>query len=349
MKKKLIIPLVILLVIGAVIFYFLMTGNIGKDYNTAQVKIGKIEKFVEEVGTISSNKLRNYYGNSVSKVEKMDLKLGDYVKKGQLLIKFEDDVDENLRITKKKIVNVKNSINFAKENKDKIEILYKNGGAAESELKEAVYELEQLQGEMDILILSLQNLQENKKESIIYADFDGLVTELNTFEGDTPSAGIMILEIMDPLEKNILVDFMVSDALFIKPGMKAEVSDEKLNIKIGNINVGKIHPKSFTVYSELGVEENRQRVEIDIPPSNQELSFGLKVNTRIMIEETKEALLIPVGAVYEKDFKSYVEVLEEGKPVEKEVVKGIENNNLIEIKEGLIEGEKVILTYEGSH
>ena len=100
------------------------------------------------------------------------------------------------------------------------------------------------------------------------------------------------------------------------------------------------------MYSELGVEENRQRVEIDLPQSNQELSFGLKVETRVMIEEPKKALFIPEDAVYEKDLKKYVEVLEDKKPVEREVVTGIESNDNIEIKEGLKEGEKVILIYE---
>lgn len=349
MKKKMIIALVILLVIAAGIFYFLTRGNVGTNYNTAQVKIGKIEKIVEEIGTINSRNLRKHYGDSVKTIKKIDLELGDYVKKGQLLIKFEDNIDENINITKRKIAKVKSSIDFANENKDKLEILYKNGGISESELKKAKYELEQLQGDIDLLALSLQNLQVNKKDSMIFADFDGLITELNTFEGDTPSAGTMILEIMDPLEKNIIVNFKVADALLIKADMKAEVNDGELGIKIENIKVQKIHPKSFTTYSDLGVEENRQSIELSLPQSNQELPFGLKVKTKVMIEESKEALLIPVDAVYEKDLKNYVEVLEGGKTLEREVVTGIENNNYIEIKDGLIEGEEVILIYERSH
>lgn len=181
---------------------------------------------------------------------------------------------------------------------------------------------------------------------MIYADFDGVITELNTFEGDIPSAGLMILEILDPSEKIIAVDFMVKDSLGIMPGMKAEVNDLDLGIQIKNIKVQKVHPKSFTVYSELGVEENRQRVEINLPQSNGELSFGLKVDTRVMVEEAREALFIPEEAVYEKDLKKYVEVLQDKKAVEREVVTGIEDNNSVEIKKGLKQGEKVILKYK---
>lgn len=398
MNKKLIIALVILAIVGAGIFYFLTMGNIGAKYNTVQVKLGKVEKFVDEVGTISSKNVRNYHGNSLSRIQTIDLEIGDFVKKGQLLIQFEDTLDleiqklekqiEGLRATyseaqtgadfgsinsaKTRIASIKSSIDHAIENKNIIEELYKNGAVAESELKTAVYNLEQLQNDLsiaqsnlnglskglssnmkkkyqadiDLLLLSLESLKESKEDSLIYADFDGIVTEINTFEGDRPSAGLMILEIMDPLEKIIAVDFMVKDALGIQPGMKARVNDEDLGVVIDNIKVQKVHPKSFTVYSELGVEENRQRVEIDLPKSSQDLSFGLKVETRVLVEEPREALFIPEDAVYEKDLEKYVEVLEDKKPIEKRVETGIKDNNNIEIKEGLKEGEKVILIYE---
>ncbi len=400
MKKKLIIALGILSVLAVAIFYFLTTSNIGTDYNTAEVEIGEVEKFVEEVGTVSSKNIRNYYGNSSNKVEKLEVELGDFVEEGQLLIKFEDNIDIEIRKVEKQIEaleasynealsgadfesingvkieisSIRNSIDLAKENKDRIEELYKNEAATESELEQATNNLEQLQNnlalaqnrynqlvkglsenmktkyeaEIDVLLLSLESLEKNKENSIIYADFDGVITELNTFEGDIPSAGFKILEMQDPSEKSILVDFMAEDALIIKPDMKAEVNDEDLNIRIENLKVQKIHPKAFTMFSELGVEENRQTVEINLPQSNEELPIGLKLETKVMIEELREVLLIPVDAVYEKDMKKYVELLEDGEPVEREVITGIESNNYIEIKEGLQEGDKVIINYEES-
>lgn len=398
MKKKLIIALVILSVVAAGIFYFLTTGSIGTKYNIAEVEKGEVEKYVDEVGTVSSKNVRNYYGNNVSRVESIDIELGDYVKKGQLLIRFDDKIDleiqkveklieavkaaynealsgadsESINSAKIEIASIRSSIDLAIENKNRIEELYKNEAIAESELEQVKHSLVQLQNdlsiaqnnynqltkglsenmkkkyevEIDVLLLSLETLKKNKEDSTIYADFDGVITELNTFEGDTPSGGLKILEIMDPLEKLVLVDFMAGDALIIKTGMMAEINDEDLGIRIDNIKVQKIYPKSFTMFSELGVEENRQRVEINLPQSNDDLPFGLKVEIKVMIEESKEALFIPEEAVYEKDMKNYVDVLEDGKPVEREVITGIANNNYIEIKEGLKEGEKVILDYE---
>jgi HlyD family secretion protein len=398
MKKKLIIALVILTAAAAGIFYFLTAGNVGTKYNTVEVEKGELEKYIEEDGIISSKNIRTYYGNSASKIEKLEVDLGDNVKKGQLLIQYEDNTDieiqkvekqiealeatynealsgtdfESINSAKIEIASIRSNIEFAEENRNRIEELYKNEAATEIELEQAKNNLEQLksslaaaqnrynqlvkglsenmkkkyEAEIDVLLLTLESLENKKDNSMIYADFDGVVTDLNTFTGDTPSAGVKILEIQNPGEKILLVDFMVDDALLVEPSMNAVVDDRELGVQIDNLKVEKIHPKAFTVYSELGVEENRQTVEIDLKESGEKLPIGLKLKTMVMIEESREAFFIPKGAVYEIDMKKYVEVLENGDPVEREVVTGIIDGNRIEIKEGLEEGEKVIVNYE---
>ncbi len=91
MKKKLIIVFVIFISIGAGLFYYLTIGNIGVKYDTVQVMTEEIGKSVADTGTISSKNIRRYYGNGAQKVEQISLKRGDQVKKGQLLIKYEDN------------------------------------------------------------------------------------------------------------------------------------------------------------------------------------------------------------------------------------------------------------------
>jgi len=398
MKKKLIIALLILTAIAAGVFYFLTRGNIGRKYNTAEVEKGEIEKFVEEEGIVSSKEIRTYYGKSSGKVENLNVEIGDYVKKGQLLIKYDDNLDIEIKKVKKQIealeasynealsgadfesINsakieisrIGNSIELAEENKIRIEELYNKEAATESELEQAENNLDQLksnlalaqnnysqlvkglsenmknkyEAEIDVLLLTLESLEDNKEDSLIYSDINGIVTELNTFKGDIPSAGMKILEIQNPLLKILVVDFKTENSLIIEKGMKGEVNDIDLGIRIDNLKVEKIQPKAFTVYSELGVEENRQNIEINLPKNSDNLPVGLRLKVRVMIQESKEALFIPKDAVYQKDMKNYVEVLEDGEIIQREVLTGIIDEKKIEIKDGLELGEKVILNYE---
>lgn len=397
MKKKLVIALVVFTAVAAGIFYFLTTGNVGKRYNTAQVEKGEVGRFIQETGRVSSLNIRKYYGNSVNKVESLNVKLGDHAKSGQLLIKYEDDLDleirkvekqiealeatyssvtsgtdiENINSAKIEISKINRNIELATKNKDRIQELYNNGAVSLVELEQAQNNIVQLEGslavaqnnynqlikgvsestrkryeaEIDVLLLTLESIERRKENTQVYSDIDGIVTEFNTFVGDIPSAGSMILEIQDPNAKVVLVDFMVEDALLVKPHMRALLVDQNMGVNVDNLKINRIFPKAFITMSELGVEENRQTVEIGIHNNEGELPFGLELNTRVIIDEAEESLLIPKGAVYVKNGSKYVEVLENGEPVERKLETGIEDGNHIVVKQGLREGEEVIIKY----
>jgi len=398
MNKKLIIAFVVFAAIGVGIFYLLTTENIGAEYNTAEVQMGEVGKYVQDVGRISSKNIRGYYGSGVNKVEEMTLKLGDHVEKGQLLIKYEDNLDLEIQKVEKQIealeatynealsgtdmasVNsarievsrIRKNLDLEAKNKDRTEALYNSGAASLMEFEQAVNNVEQLQSslgiaqntynqltkeisennkkkyeaEIDVLLLTLEMLEKNRDNYVIYTDIEGIVTEINTFEGDSPSPGFLIIEIQDPTEKVILVDFMVEDARNISPDMKAEIQDLNLDINIDNLKVNRVYPKAFVTLSELSVEENRQTVEIGLLKSSEALAFGLEVKMKVMVEAPRETLLIPAGTVIQKNSKQYVKVLEDGEIIEREISTGIKFDGNIEVKDGLKEGELVILNYQ---
>ena len=398
MKKKVLIPVLILSVVGIALVYFLTTGNIGTKYNTVEVKRGSLEKYVEEVGIIRSKNIRQYYSNGSGKVEAVDIELGDKVNKGQILVKFEDNMDLEIQKVEKQIkaleatykdilqgtdiqsVNnakieisrIRSDLELALKNKERIEELYKNGAVSLVELERAVNNYDQLgsalavaqnnysqltkgvsassrekyEAEIDILLLTLESLERSQDNSTIVADIDGVVTELKTFEGDMPYPGSLVLEIQDPNNKVVSVDFIVEDALKINEGMKASIDDSALDIHIDSLKVDKKYPKAFTTVSVLGEKENRQTVEINLPQTEDVLSYGIEVNTRVVIEEAKEALLIPKGSVYQMDSRDYVKILENGKPAEREITIGLEMDNQVEVRSGLSVGDLVILNYQ---
>lgn len=398
MKKKLIIAIVVFSVIGVGIFYFLTTGNIGEKYNTVEVKQGQVEKYVEESGIVSSKDVRTYYGNGIQKVEELTVALGDHVEKGQLLVKYEDQLGLEIEKVEKQIdaleatysetltgtdvetvnnarieiTKIKERLALERDSRDRLEKLYKSDAVSKSELDQAISNVNQLQSdltiaqnnynqlvkgvseytkqkyeaEIDALLLTIETLENNRENLKILSDIDGVVTELHTFKGDTPSPGRMILEVHGSSEKILLVDFMVEDAQNINVGMKGKIEDHKLGISMDGLVVSKLYPKAFETQSELGVKENRQTIEIDLPKSAEKLTYGLEVDTKVMVDETRGALLIPKGALYHKDSKEYVKILEDGEAVEKEITTGIEIDNTIEVKEGLTEGTLVILNYQ---
>ena len=270
------------------------------------------------------------------------------------------------------ISSLQNQIENAVREKERIETLYNEGVVSLVELEETTEVIDRLntqlqmaqnsysqaarglsqnmrekyEAEIEALLLSIDLLEQSRQDGALYADIEGVVTELNTFEGDKPSAGMMLIELQDPTEKIVLVDFLMEDAIRIDSGMEAQVSDNQLEIYMEDLRVDQVYPKAFETVSELGVRENRQTVAIGLPASASDLDFGTQVETMVLVEPPREMLLVPMGAVIQKDGKSYVKVLENDEPVERQVTTGISVDKNIEITDGVIEGDRVLINYQ---
>jgi HlyD family secretion protein len=395
MKKKLIIGIIILVVVAAAGLYYFTQGTDGEDYETALAEIGSIEKHIEEIGEIASKNVRSYYGNGTNEIENLYVEIGDIVDEGDLLLEYDNTIDleiekinkqiealeatyneavsgadfEQINTAKLEIENIKNSLEYAEENLQTVEELYKNDAATEKEYKDAQKSVEQLENqlaigqnqysllvkglsgnvrdryeaEIEVLALSLKILEESREKFNIYADFNGIITELDTFKGDMPLAGKKILEVQEYNNIRAYGDFIVEDAVKINEGMEVEIYSDDIGINIKNLSIEKIHPKAVSKLSELGIEQKRVMVEITLPKEHENLIIGSKVNIKIKIDDKDNILIVPEEAVYEKNEKTYVEVLENGEPKEVEVVLGIENEDFIEIIDGLEGGQEVIL------
>jgi HlyD family secretion protein len=201
----------------------------------------------------------------------------------------------------------------------------------------------QYEAQIESLAISLEILEKTKSNYMLKANFSGIITELNAFEGSIPLAGTLVMEIQDNLSKTVYADYLVDEAVLIKEGMKAIVKNDDIGLYLEELSVTKIHPKAVSKLSELGVNQKRVRVKIDLPKDFDNVALGANVEVEIMIEKKENVLLVPEEAIYEKSGKQFVTVLENGSLIEKEVVTGLEDDNYYEIISGLTEGEKVLL------
>ncbi len=270
------------------------------------------------------------------------------------------------------IARIKNQIDAATKTRDRTEALYQEGVVSLVELEQVNEDIQQLQSSLDIaqntynqvskglsknmrekyeaeigaLLLSVDILEQSRQEAGIYSDIEGVVTQVNTFEGDKPFAGMLMLEVYDPSQKIVLVDFMLEDAIQIHPGLEATLKDTSLDVEINGLFVEQVYPKAFVTLSELGVEENRQTVEIALSPMEKSLAFGVEVETQVVVEPARQRLVVPMGCIIQKDSKQYVNVLQDKVPIEREVTTGIKSGDNIEIIEGVKADEYVIINYQ---
>jgi len=83
-------------------------------------------------------------------------------------------------------------------------------------------------------------------------------------------------------------------------------------------------------------------VEIEMEGVDPRIRPGMKCKSEILIEEVKGVVFVPVDSIFEKDGKTLVYVVA-SPPSPREVKPGRANQDVIEILEGLKEGERVTL------
>ena len=180
----------------------------------------------------------------------------------------------------------------------------------------------------------------------IASPIDGRVLRVFQESSTVVQAGERLMELGDPLDLEVAVDVLSTDAVNIRPG--AEVSLEHWGGE-GSLrgNVRLVEPSAFTKTSALGVEEQRVWVIINLtaPPERRSaLGDGYRVEARITTWEGQDVVKIPAGALFRKDPQTWaVFVTDDQTARTRKVKRGHSNGIETEITQGLTPGDQVIL------
>ncbi|MBZ5646099.1 MAG: efflux RND transporter periplasmic adaptor subunit [Acidobacteriia bacterium] len=196
---------------------------------------------------------------------------------------------------------------------------------------------------------TLDQLREQLNYTTIVAPIDGIILSRDVEMGDAVSSilvlgssATLVMTIGDTHEVYVKGKVDESDIGKVYLGQAARIKVESFKDKSFTGKVTKISP--------MGVEKDNVttfevRVSIDNPGG--ELKAAMTANAEIILEEHKNVLMIPEGAIiYDKEKKASVEVpVSNGKDGKNKVAIniGISNGAKTEVLSGLKEGEQVVL------
>jgi HlyD family secretion protein len=196
---------------------------------------------------------------------------------------------------------------------------------------------------------SLERSEEEFRNSTIVAPMDGLILARNVEVGDAVSSilvlgssATLVMTVGDTHEVFVKGKVDESDIGKVYLGQTARIKVESFKDKTFDGKVTKISP--------MGVEKDNVttfEVRVSITNPGGELKAAMTANAEIILEEHKNVLHIPEGAlIYDKDKKASVEVPDPKAPEGKKkvaVTVGISNGSKTELLSGLKKDDKVIL------
>ena len=338
-KGKLKFIILLILIILGLVYYFTHENKKEKiyinDYSYMEVKK------TDEIGTLSLNgyiKANNPIGIFVDKklkVKEVFIKNGDFVKKGQILMTFDDDETNKLnRNIEKERINLQKIQRDLKTTRE----LQKLGGASKNDVKN-------LEDNARISQLSIDEYTEvlNKTATEVRSPVDGVVSNLKAQENYLVDTDSSLLEIIDSNDLRIIVEIPEYNSQSVKLGQSVKVRQDISNDdKVYDGEITKISRLSTT---SILTSENVLEADVKTKEVIPNLIPGFKIKAVLQLKADEKNIIIPKIALQSENGKYFVFTIDTKNTVKrKEVtVKNIVGDNIIVIS-GLNVGEILITT-----
>jgi HlyD family secretion protein len=185
----------------------------------------------------------------------------------------------------------------------------------------------------------------NSERVAVRAPISGRVLKIHHRSEGVIAEGAAIVELGDPRALEIEAELLSADSVKLVEGTEVVFTrwggDEPL---FGRVKL--IEPAGFTKVSALGVEEQRVLVisEITSPAKLWErLGDGYRVEASFILWKGEDVLQVPTSALFRQGQLWGVFVMDGNRAKLREVKLGRRSGLVAEIKNGLDEGEKVIV------
>ena len=321
-------------------------------YSLATVVEGDVQKTVRVRCTYLQTKDEEVsFPISGKKVEKVYVKVGDTVKKGQLLAELsggsvQDDIDRlEYQINRNSIlldqtlsnkqfdIDIRNQAFELWTEKEWPDVVNLRKDLEQIE-KNYRYTIEDYEDAIALDQKELARFKADQRNSNLYASMSGTISSIiENLEGSTSTKDKTVIKIIDSSECLFSAQDM-SYADYFKEGVGAN-----LNISSGT-GVGDyiVYPYQIdkwtdTMLFSLSEDDDQSAIEV-----------GTDGMIRMILEHKENVLTIPLKAVHRADGEAYVYVQGEGGVREvKWITTGIYGDETVEVIDGLSEGDTVIV------
>ncbi len=309
--RKLIIGIVLVIIILAGVWYFRKT----KDDQTAQAtySLTRVERGSIEIKVLATGTIEPYTRVEVSssvggRIDRVEVDEGDIVEEGDILAWISSE--------------------------DRIALLdaARSGleSAQESNDQEAIQEAQ----------TAYQIADKAYKPVPLTNSIAGEVISRSCEPGQNVSTSTVLFVIADRLVATVEVDEV--DIGQIGRGQQTQITldafpDERLKGRVTKVS------REGTLVSDVVVYE----VMVDPLKVPRHWASGMTANVEFLVEKKDSILVIPKSVVTERGSQSFVTVMED-RPVAREIQTGITDGKIIEVTQGLKEGDRIVQAGKGN-
>ena len=383
MKKTKILIILLILGVGGYFVYdkFFNIKDEKVEFITKKAKKGSFSKKVDATGEIFATELIDVGAQVSGQIKKLYVKLGDQVKKGDMIASIDSSTQQNsidnkeaqLAIYKAQLESAKVALNIAKTQFDRENALFSKNATSKQEFESAKNtfsansaKIKELEAQIKQTNIELSTAKINLGYTKITAPRDGTVVSVQVEEGQTVNANQTtptIVNIADLSHVKMKMQIAEGDITKIKVGTPVEYSILSEPTKKFQTTVSSIDPGLTTLsdgsygssssskssYSSSSSSSSAVYYYAQSIVDNQDgiLRIGMTTQNELLIANVEDAIIVPSVGIKKDENGTFVYVLKDGKAVKTAVKTGIKDNLDTQIISGVNENDEII-TSQGS-
>jgi RND family efflux transporter MFP subunit len=270
-------------------------------------------------------------------VEYFPAKEGNFVNKGQLIVKLNsEETDLRIKAAKAQRDKIKESLLFAQKELDRFTKLKESNSIASNKYDEVLYNYNALTQELKKSEAEIETLMYEQKRKEVFAPISGFVAKEHIEVGEWVNAGGAVVTIVDLGRIKISVDVPERYAVLLSSKSDVKVSIRSLP---GKIFAGKVQ----SVLPSGNSGSRTYPVRIFIPNPGMKIKGGMEAAVLFSLDGGKNALLVQKDAVVPAGDNKIVFTVKDGKalPVMVKVLGYYDGNAAVE--GDLKPGDKIVI------
>ena len=253
-------------------------------------------------------------------------KLGDAVRRGQVIIRLEDKAYSNSNALDARQL----SLDIAEQERSKQKDLYEKGGVTLSEMRNTEVRVTNARYDLDNAKINLEKMN-------IVAPFDGVIVSLPHYTANTRIAqNSPMVGIMDYSRMYMDINLPESTIEYISANQPVHITHYTLPNDTLTGVISELSPA-------ISTETRTFRGKILINNSELKLRPGMFVKADVVVDRAESAIIIPKNVILSNRNRKFVYVVERGTAIVRNIRTGIEDEDNAEIIEGLNENDNLII------
>lgn len=321
----------------------------------AQVAQGDVEITHRVIGHIIPRFEVNVVPKMPGKVAKVNVKVGDRVKAGQVLVELDDSelraqlkqAQASLNTAKTQLegalASAQTNFDAAKIELERMQYLLEQGAISEQQFQavKTQYDLAQVQlenaqkGSLEQAEAAVELIQTQLANTVITAPASGIVTAVNVKEGELAGQTMPVVRIVDM--DTVLATFNLTENQIglVKKG-------DKLPIQVPAATADELTGTVQEVAPVADPQTKAFTVKVALANKNHQLKPGMSAELGLTVKKVDQALVIPVEAIMEKDGESFVYIVNNDVAQIQKVEVLLENETVAAV-EGLEKDQSVVV------